>query len=234
MHHHKTKDHSSDSDSDKHRTAGDFATKPYQDSRYGPHPFSVFCPRDSPDQITFEIVNAQKEVDLLVSPNQDTRHPAYRIEHDDSGTTFKAYRCELPELKPTKAVYAGQWKWKLRSSSRVYMIFPWGKHDFHLTRDWWYSDVGLLDGQAAMKWILVTGPNTSETCSFAVRCFDTTTPSMWAVASVCMQNYKLGKLQINAQLVRTVEQLDEMVVVAMGVMCLWRDFVKVGNYDRNG
>lgn len=239
--HHKSKgssdsDSSSSSDSDKDKKAkkdkkkkktskSKYATAPVHDSRDGPYPFSAFCPRDSPDYITLEIVDAGVGHDLLVGIKQDNRHPAFKIEYDDN-LGFKAYRCDLPRLDPDEAKLAGSFKWYDSDRCRANFKFPWGKWDMQVFTEFWWSDVGLLEGKNEMFWSMLSSSNTYSSGKFIARCFDMTTPSAPTVASFYMRDQDYGKLVIPAQLIRTVEQLDELVVVAMAVICTMRWYIQ--------
>lgn len=242
--HRKSKDKSdssgsdSDSDSDssrdkkskkdkkkKKKSKPKYATPPIHDPRDGPFPFSAFCARDNPNSIILEIVDAGEGHDLLVGFKQDNKHPAYKIEYDDN-LGFKAYRCDLPDLDPDEAKWAGTYKWDQDDPQRCCYKFPWGKWDTDVFAEFWWSDVGLLEGKCEMNWALLNNSNTYSSGKFVARCFDMTTSSAPTVASFYMNDFDFGKLEIPAQLVRTVEQLDELVVVATATMCNLRWYVR--------
>lgn len=230
---HKKHDSSSDSSDDdtkkkkkKNKKKGkdnNFATMPNSNPRDGPYPFSLFCPRDNPELIVFEVVDGGDARDLLVGPNQDKKHPAYEILYDDQGD-FKVNRIEIPDLNPKHGINAG--RVELRNDGddleRNHYFFPWLDWDFGVETEWWASDVGLLQGKSYMKWVLLSAVNTNKTGKWAVRLFDTSTDTAPTVATFYIDSYvdgvTEGRLQIVARLVRTYEQLDEMVVIALGVM----------------
>lgn len=218
---------SSDSDSSTKKNKKNnsrYATVPRYTSDYGPYLFSVFCPNENPETIVLEVVDAGSGHDLLVGPNQDTSHPAYKIEYDNEND-FKAYRCNLPLLNPNEAEFAGQSKWHSMSERHDFK-FPWGRWSHKHWDEWWSSDVGFLEGKADMKWYLLETTTTYATNNFVARCFDTSTPGMPATASFYMRSYSTGRLELPVRLFRTQEQLDEVVVVAFAVMCSFRDYVR--------
>lgn len=222
-------DSSDDDNKKKKKQKNKFATIPQFDPRDGPYPFSVFCAKNNPELIVLSIVDAGVGHDLLVGPNHDIDHPAYKIEYADENE-FEVYRCELPMLNPKKAEFAGSSKPKANNvdgrNSRLKIKFPWGKWEHEIFDSWWISHVGLLAGKSDMKWYLLERMNTYKNGKLVARCFDTTTPSMPTVASFYMDDFDFGKLEIVAGLIRTQEQLDELVTVAFGAMCYFRSYVR--------
>lgn len=101
--------------------------------------------------------------------------------------------------------------------------FPWGKWDVPLTSDFWGSDVDFLGGKSWMKVLKIEDLDMATSGRFVARCFDTTTDGMPTVFSFVMKSYSEGRLEIVARLVRTLEQLDEVVTVAWAAMSYHRE-----------
>lgn len=226
---HSNSSSSSNDDEEKKKHKNKFATVPKFDPRDGPYPFSAFCARNNPELIVLSIVDAGEGHDLLVGPNQDTDHPAYKIEYNGE-SDFEVYRCELPALNADKSEFVVSCKQKENDAgninSRLKLKFPWAKWDFEIFNEWWSSDVGLLEGKSDMKWYLLEQMNTYNDGKFVARCFDTTTPSMPTVASFFMDDHDFGKLEVVARLIKTQEQLDEIVTISFGVMNYLREYVR--------
>ncbi|KAF3763118.1 hypothetical protein M406DRAFT_356936 [Cryphonectria parasitica EP155] len=193
----------------------------------GPYPFSIFSPPQDPNHIVFTIADLGKGHDALVSPNHSPANPAYRIEYTSDG--FKCLRTPLPSLDPRGAVLAGSAISRKNTTStagRVHLEYPWGKWDYNPlspATELWKSDVGLLNGTSGMSWHLIKPVEAQTTGRFAVRCFDTAERGYPTVASFEMENWDFGVLSVHAGVVRSQQQLDEIVVLSFAVM----DYIRV-------
>lgn len=206
-----------------------FATKPYSDPRYGPHPFSIFCPSQDGAHIVLTLTTASggEARDLLVGPRHDASQPAFRIDRSSSG--LRVYRFDLPDLDPRRPVLAGEIAAKKGDGgggggggNRRFFEFAWGAWDFDAEGEVWQSDVGLCGETNWMRWCMIKGPD-EDGRRFVARCFDTTQRGMPTVASFEMDDGDRGTLEIVAGIVRTVEQLDELVVMSYAMMDQMRD-----------
>lgn len=217
-----------------------FATKPHSDPRYGPHPFSIFCPPSDAAHITLTLADAGAGPNavLLLGPRHDASQPAFRIEHHyggadgDGGGGFRCWRHDLPDLDPSRPVLAGSAARQSDNGGRCAFEFPWGGWDLDVdglaggaVDEVWQSDVGLCGGRSWMRWCVLLGTDERGEGDgrFVARCFDVTQRGMPTVASFEVGGHRdggqdRGRLEIVAGLVRTVEQLDELVVVSYAVM----------------
>lgn len=225
-----------------------FATQPHSDPRHGPHPFSIFCPASDGAHITLTLAGTGTQAALLLGPRHDASRPAFRIEHhDDDGGGFRCWRHDLPDLDPSRPVLAGSAARGRREGGRCAFAFPWGA-SWDLDVDGlaavaagagagagavdevWQSDVGLCGGRSWMRWCVLLGTDEEGEGDgrFVARCVDVTRRGMPTVASFEVvgvdrdgdhsHDQDGGRLEIVAGLVRTVEQLDELVVVSYAVM----------------
>ncbi|PSR75246.1 hypothetical protein BD289DRAFT_457252 [Coniella lustricola] len=190
-------------------------------SSAGPHPFSIFSSPQDPNFLVFHIADLGKGHDALVSTNHGPANPAYRIDYTSDG--FQCLRAF--DGTTTLAGAAVSRKQTTSTQGRIHLDYPWGKWDYNplLGTELWKSDVGLLNNAGAMSWHLLKPAEAQSTGRFAARCYDTSAAAYPLVASFEMDNWDRGTLRVFAPIVRTPQQLDEMVVLAFAVM----DYLRV-------
>lgn len=211
----------------KKPTPPQFATTPHIDPSHGPHPFSVFTSPagDAGQGIVLAIADMGEGEDVLVGPRHDADHPAYRIIYADDGRGFKAHRFRLPGLTGAP-VAVGTVESR---DGRCFFDLPWARWDLSPDDEWWQSNVGTGGGgKNWMRWCLIRSRESGSRHGdrFTARCVDTTQRGMPTVASFEMNDFDHGSLEIAVAVPRTLEQLDELVIVSFAVMDHYREVLR--------
>jgi hypothetical protein len=191
------------------------------------HPLGGLADPQEPTIILI-IADAGDESDSLRLRHDPKAPPAFKVRYREDGYAGEVFRGPL--LTGSNARVGA---WKVKHGRRIKFEFPRSsnrdpkmcKWDLAPEDEDWTSDVGILPDHW-LKWGIFNESRGNGEVRFTLSCIDTTDDARSTVCKIVMQTYYDGRLEIPLRVVQNDEQLDEMVVMAVSCMDLWRDSMR--------